>query len=509
MPITDNRLIKKANDLKRPLLHKKTSAKAVVKFQKNAKKYQNLEIVKLSEPKMPLMLKNGSSVILDFEDHCVGYLNFSLNHETPGRLCDSPIRLMFNFGEFPLEIEASPEDYKGWLGNGWLQNETRSFVFMPYTGILERRYSFRYVKITRLDNAPLNILLTDIFADCVSAVSLENVPELQIPDAKLRKIYDMSVKTLKECEQDVYEDGPKRDRRLWIGDLRLQALTDYGCFENLTLIKRCIYLFAGHRTQTGAVSPCVFPNSPPYNDDWVFGDYSLFFISCLYDYAKHTSELSLPRELYGIALEQIKIISSKFDRNKNSINEDFFIDWCEGLDKTVSALGVYLYTLRQLVELADIVGTDEGVSFAEAEISRTEKALLSYFDSEKGVFVAPNGQISLHSQVWGILSGALTYGESQKLMESTEKLTPDCIMHTPYMMHYYIEALFSCGAREKAIDFIRSYWGEIADTGLDCCPEIYNPENLLESPYNAPEINSACHAWSCTPAYWIKKYYNN
>lgn len=27
-----------------------------------------------------------------------------------------------------------------------------------------------------------------------------------------------------DCMQSVFEDGPKRDRRLWLGDLRLQAL---------------------------------------------------------------------------------------------------------------------------------------------------------------------------------------------------------------------------------------------------------------------------------------------
>lgn len=32
------------------------------------------------------------------------------------------------------------------------------------------------------------------------------------------------MKTLADCMQDVFEDGPKRDRRLWLGDLRLQAL---------------------------------------------------------------------------------------------------------------------------------------------------------------------------------------------------------------------------------------------------------------------------------------------
>ena len=78
-------------------------------------------------------------------------------------------------------------------------------------------------------------------------------------------------------------------------------------------------------------------------------------------------------------------------------------------------------------------------------------------------------------------------------------------MRTPYMMHYYIEALYNSGLTSEALGFIKDKWGRMTDAGFDCCPEIFNTDNQFESPYNAPEINSACHAWSCTPAYWLKK----
>ena len=55
-------------------------------------------------------------------------------------------------------------------------------------------------------------------------------------EEELKKIYEVSVKTLAECMQDVFEDGPKRDRRLWIGDLRLQALANYVTFDNVELV---------------------------------------------------------------------------------------------------------------------------------------------------------------------------------------------------------------------------------------------------------------------------------
>ena len=51
-------------------------------------------------------------------------------------------------------------------------------------------------------------------------------------------------KTLKGCKQDVFEDGPKRDCRIWLGDLRLQARANYYTFKNYDLTKCCMYIFA-------------------------------------------------------------------------------------------------------------------------------------------------------------------------------------------------------------------------------------------------------------------------
>jgi len=95
------------------------------------------------------------------------------------------------------------------------------------------------------------------------------------------------------------------------------------------------------------------------------------------------------------------------------------------------------------------------------------------------------------------------------ILEALERERPGFGIHTPYLMHFYIDALCQCGMEKKALDEIKSFWGQLVDFGFDCCPEIFNPDDHLESPYYAPEINSACHAWSCTPIYWFHKLLNN
>ena len=251
--IHDEALDQKAKALQSPLKHETKKPISIVRIERDANAFHGLRAVKLGDVDFPLVLGPKESVILDFGEHCVGYLQYSLTH-FPDSIVDSPAMLKFTFGEFPLEIEQQPDAYKGVLGSGWLQNETRNIAITPYDGALDRRYSFRYVKIERVDSALFPVKLTSVIADCVSAVKLCEAKLFSIPDETLNKIYFASIKTLKECEQDVFEDGPKRDRRLWIGDLRLQALTDNITFSNADLVKRCIYLFAAHRAEHGFVS---------------------------------------------------------------------------------------------------------------------------------------------------------------------------------------------------------------------------------------------------------------
>ena len=206
-------------------------------------------------------------------------------------------------------------------------------------------------------------------------------------------------------------------------------------------------------------------------------------------------------ELYPTAREQIALGMELTERELST-----FIDWCPALDKSVASLGVYLYVLRQFKELTELLGYDTEQTCEQ--IRAASEAIMRFYSDEVGVFVARTGQISVHSQVWGILSGVLPTEKSQALAKRMDSLNVTHTARTPYMMHYYIEALWNTGLRERAMDVIRGYWGQLVRLGFDCCIEVFDPEDHFASPYGAPEINSACHAWSCTPAYWIKKYFS-
>ena len=501
--IVNEKFAKRAEEYKRPLITQIVKPENCVEFIEDENSFQNLKVIPKKKFELPIVLNSGDKILVDFGGHCVGYLNLILNNYGK-KICDSCLKLKFSFGEFPYEIMKPFEEYNGTLGNGWFQREEKTVALLPYKTKLDRRYAFRYLLIERTDNARFSVLLQALFVEAVSAVNMDDALPIEIGDERLKSIYTASLKTLKECEQDVFEDGPKRDRRLWMGDLRVQAITDYKTFRNHDLVKRCLYLFAAYRTDSKMVSSCLFSESPPYIDDqvsWVLKDYCLFFVSSLYDYYMDCGDIEFVKELYDVGAEQIEIVSRMVDRENMKIEAFPFIDWCPDLDKEVAFTGVYIYVLKQFKFITELLSKD--TSWIDDEIEFISKILMKYYDKEKGVFITSNGQISQHSQIWAVLSGVLSRDDAVKLISRVEKLETEFTMRTPYVVHYYLEALYNCGLTDKVIEVIKDVWGKMLDAGYDCCPECFNENNDFESPYNAPEINSACHAWSCSPAYWI------
>ena len=68
------------------------------------------------------------------------------------------------------------------------------------------------------------------------------------------------------------------------------------------------------------------------------------------------------------------------------------------------------------------------------------------------------------------------------------------------------EMLDEGGMDEEARTRLTQYWGAMIQRGADTFWEVYDPNDELASPYNFYPINSYCHAWSCTPVYFINKY---
>lgn len=457
-------------------------------------------------------LKKGSRIYLDFGDHQVGYLHLKLGYT--GSHPDAPVWLKIHFAENPVELFEDAKSYEGWICSSWIEEEQIHVDVIPSEVDLPRRYAFRYVMIEVLDiSSKFQLVVEHACCTAVSSVKEEELCAFQAQSEILAKLDKIACRTLHNCMQTVFEDGPKRDRRLWIGDLRMQALANYETYRKNDMVKACLYLFAALPMENGRIGACLFLEPEPEVDDTKMFDYSLFFINILRDYYAETKDEETLRELWPMALHQIELARESLDekylvRDSNQLGW-CFVDWNLHLNKQASAQGILLYALSAAIQIAQILGdvmTEEYLSglYCECRIAANEWL----WDAGRQCYVSgKEHQVSIASQVWMVLGEAVEGQAAAELMERTETLEQAEQMVTPYMYHNYVDALIHVGKRDKALQKLEAYWGGMAELGADTFWELYNPENSSESPYGGTIVNSYCHAWSCGPAYFLRKYF--
>ncbi|MEE9463824.1 MAG: glycoside hydrolase [Bacteroidales bacterium] len=504
--------LRKSERFKPELYSKIIEPVHVVEINEDGSSYQNLKMIRVSWMdeyyQSPLKSKRND-LIIDFGGHMVGRIQFVIKPTLPAH---APVQLKFTFGEAPSELKESFNDYQGTLSKAWLQEEIITVHTMPDTVILPHRYAFRYLKIEHMASAgDLDFYIIDIFCESVSSASLDLGETSRKISPEFGKISDVSIKTLQDCMQTVFEDGPKRDRRIWIGDFKLQALANYYSFQNTDLVKRGLYLFAATASKEGLVYGTVFEQPWPHPQEHLPIDYCLLYNTILTDYYEATGDLETIEDLWIVARQQVlQIMPYINEKGIIEASPDWwtFIDWNEELDKQTSLQGIAIYTLNKTWELAKILKKQDEIPHLPILIeSMKEGVLENYYDQKTGLFTSSSSkQVSTASQTWMILSGTVSPADGKLLfgkMFGHEDLIKPV---SPYLYHYVVEAMITCSMYQEARELLQQYWGGMISKGADTFWEVYDPENDYLSPYGSIQMNSYCHAWSCTPVYFIRKY---
>ena len=495
-------------DAARPVIYENPKKpEASVRIVRDDKAFQGYRCEKIS--KVPCTyFKNGDTMILDFGTHVVGYLSFQF---LPGEnYPDAPLRLKLKFAETPFEMAYDFAEYKPGLSASWLQEE---IITVDYPGEvkLPRRYAFRYLQVeviaTRMD-----VKLMDFSVRTVTSADRSELQPLpEGTDEMLVAIDKICSLTMQNCMQDVFEDGPKRDRRLWIGDFYLGQLTDPYLFKNKTISKRCLYLFAAGYKEGEYLPSCMIAQTK-YFCSQRLEDYALLFCVSLCDYYESTGDRETAEELYPIAAAQISLAKTRL--NENGIVEApegwwSFIDWCPGLEKITATQGVLIFAAEKMAKLGDEIGrkTDASMDRIFANMLR-ESARKHLYCPEKKAFINSydKNQYSQISQAWMVIAGAVDGEAGRQVMRqclsSEEVIRPN----TAFAHHFMVDALVRLGMMEEALAYIKMCWGSLVKNGADTCWEVNKLEDPFFTPYTDCVINSSCHIWGSTPSYFIRKY---
>ena len=482
---------------------------AIVEAVQDPVAFQGWRFEKVAGPEVLSVdnFRQMRTVTLDFGRHVTGYLLFRL--KTLGDVMDCPVRLKFMFGEVPAEMNEPLDPWRGSLSRAWMQDEVLTIDVADRDVRLERRMAFRYLRIETA-GGNFDFALDDVRCEAVSSASeLKVAPLSETCPQIIKDINRVSIATLAECMQTVYEDGPKRDRRLWIGDLYLESLAGRYSFKNDLLTKRCLYLFAGLSNDRGLLMADLFEHPEPHPQYGTFClTYSLLYPSVLLEYLKDTGDMETARDLWPAARLQVAEALRRVrpDNTCDASRAWLFFDHAV-MDNEVPFQGAMLFALNQCIELGEMIGKGDEVAEWKAVVPSIRKgARARYYDLKSGMVRGDTGEVSVHAQVWFVKSGILNAKEGRKAI--TEVLSdPQSVRPgSPYAMHYLVDAMLLCGMYGEARATLVNYWGGMVSKGADTFWEVYEPGNDFRSPYSFYPLNSYCHAWSCTPTYFIYQY---
>ena len=507
--------LRKAEESK-PVLHEMICRPlSMVRAVEDASSFQGWRMERIGE--VPEYYESSINempdVTVDFGRHMTGYFTFRM--KVAEGVQDAPIRLKFTFGEVPSEIVVPFDPFPGSLSRAWMQDEIMTLETIGGEVTIPRRISGRYMRIEVLGRPQGGVYaMDDMYFTAVSSANELMVEPLgaDVPEM-IRKINDVSVETLRECMQTVFEDGPKRDRRLWVGDLYLESLANRHSFRNFELTKRCLYLFAGLTAGNGCIVPNLFEHPEPHcYESMHLLPYSLLFNSTLLEYLKDTKDYETANDLWCVAVRQIEdsfsFINKDYLYDPELRSSWIFFDWRDGLDVTAPMQAALIFALNQTYELAQMLGKEEDVKeWKSLEKNLVKAARKHMYDKDRGVVVSGSGrQVSVLSQAWMTKAGVLDAKEAQTALRAVMSDPSSVKPGSPYGTHYVVDAMIMCGMNDEAKACLLDYWGGMVNKGADTFWEAYDPDNDYISPYNFHPLNSYCHAWSCTPVYFIYTY---
>lgn len=476
-----------------------------------------------------LKADKNKSVTVDFGRHLTG--TFSFRVDLLDRVLDGPIRLRFTFAEVPAELATPFDPYPGTISRGWLQDETITVEFTDSMYTIPRRLSGRYMKIDVLGHpSDCDFAMGDLlFAATSSAPELDPAVR-DIPlSPEFAEIDRTALATLAECMQTVYEDGPKRDRRLWIGDVYLESLANSLTFKNHDLTRHCLYLLAALANEDGRLHANVFefPEPHPQRGSFCYS-YSLLFNMALAEYLAATGDYDTALDLWPVAKAQIDniltFVDSRgiFDRFRPGGFNWLFFDWRDGIEESTAMQGLVIMALERTRQLAlDLSAhaaskaaanpADGTKVWADTAAKMRKAARRHLYDKKDKAFVSGyEGYIpfqkSVLSQVWMVLADVVSSSEGADLLRRALASDEYIRLGSPYAHHFLVEAMIKCGMDSEARALVADYWGGMVRKGADTFWEVYDPADDNLSPYNFHPVNSYCHAWSCTPAYLLRRY---
>lgn len=361
--------------------------------------------------------------------------------------------------------------------------------------------TFRFVRLeATAGDADLEICLPDFLE---TAYPLEVRAEFDFPDERMRRLWDISVRTLRRCMHDTHEDCPYYEQLQYTLDTRLQMLFTYAISGDTRMAKNVLWDYHCSRLPDG-----ILQSRYPCTHTQVIPDFAIHWIYMLEEYAIQTGDLE-PIRFYAPTMDGVL---NYFDRHigDSGLAENLgyweFGDWVDEWDDHAGVPDAtwrgpatlhnltYALGLRTAARMMRLLGRQGAAADydgrADAICTRVHDLC---FDAARGVLLEGPGfdQISQHCQALGVLTGALQGKEAEAAMRYALEGKDVLLCTFPWQFTLF-RALDKVGLYGRTAPIWDQYFAML-------------DRNLTTVPERPGETRSDCHAWSALPLYEVPR----
>ncbi|KAL3488954.1 Six-hairpin glycosidase-like protein [Aspergillus germanicus] len=397
--------------------------------------------------------------------------------------------------------------------------------------------TFRFLRLTiSTQSTPLTVTKTTFARTHYPLEITTTLPLSQLPTIETRK-WTTSLTTLLNCMQETYTDCPFYEQNQFALDTRLQALFSYNLSRDDRLARKAIQEFHASRRGCDGLIETHFPG-PFAGTGTNIPVFSMFWVLMVHDHMLYFGDDALIRKYIGAVDSILDYFEAKIDERYGMVgrfDEDAwaFVDWTRewsvipagggftdlavppgyrrcGVVSYVSL--VYAYVLGKAAEMFEFLGRGDVAKEYRERAKRLNEAVLRHClrsarrsddeqgsrDQEEEFFLtdAPdspntNTELSQHTQVFAILSGALTGRRAARILRrALSPATNTGYAKCSYALSFYVfEAAVQTGLYEEFRNDLVKPWADMLSLNLSTWAE------------SAAMPRSDCHGWSCVPVY--------
>lgn len=341
---------------------------------------------------------------------------------------------------------------------------------------------------------------------------LDVAAKLQSTDADMQ-VWDTSIRTLKNCMHDCFEDCPFYEQLQYAMDTRSSSLFTYRLTGDDRLSRQAIIqLHNSFQPRLGLTS-----SRAPAHKSQIIPNFSLFWICMIADHFEHFGDAPFVSYFSPVVDAVLNYFHVRIAPN-GLVKSDFvpgvwnFADWATewrpyGIPPLAEQTGIstytnqlYAYTLRHAARIASASGR---IALGQEYLQRADLVVAALWEHcFDGEFFADGPAVeadrtrdySQLCQAWAVLSGSVSGQGAQDMLRKAllSKDPARHLVHTSTAMSFYMLRAMSQAGGSVYDEHFHSFWGPWkAQLAL----------NVTTWEEDDVSQRSDCHAWGCAPLY--------